>query len=121
MWLYHVDVPAPEIKDRLETDLYFESHITVEPVFDERLEELKKIAAKYEFRIAELLMKKRASDSEFRSRYDTFCTGNSKDYKQLEHRMYAFEDEAQAKGFQIWRHKIENTLLDERFPHATSN
>lgn len=108
-------------KNRFETDLYFESHITVEPVFDDKLEKLKKIAAKYEFRIAELLMKKRASDSEFRSRYDTFCTGNSKHYDQLRNRMYAFEEEAQAAGFQIWRHKIENTLLDERFPQITSD
>lgn len=105
-------VSQEEINSRFTTDLYFECHITVEPVFGERLDHLKNIVSKYDFRVAELLMKKRSSDTEFRSCYDTFCTGTSTLYDVLLARTQGVINELEAEKFQIWRYKIENTLLD---------
>lgn len=100
--------------DRFTTDLYFECHVTIEPVFEQKLEDVKEIAAKYGFRVAELLMKKRATDSEFRSRYDTFCTGHSKHYDDIQLRMLKLVFDLTEKRYLVWRYKIENTLLDVR-------
>ena len=38
-----------------EVELYLESHVTIEPVFDERREVAAKIAKQFNFRLAELL------------------------------------------------------------------
>lgn len=38
---------------------YYESHITIEPVFDDKLELASNIAIKYKFKVASLLMQKR--------------------------------------------------------------
>ncbi len=96
------------------TQLYFESHITVEPVFDERLEELKEIVGRSGFRVADLLMKKRQKDSAERSQFDTFCTARSKDWLDIVTATTTTVFVLQAEGFDVWRYKIENTLLDER-------
>lgn len=37
---------------------YYESHITIEPVFEEKLEQVKDIAATYNFRVAKLFNEK---------------------------------------------------------------
>jgi len=63
--------------------LYYESHVTVEPVFDERLEKFKEICAPHTFKPAKLLMKKRSFDTPVRSEYDTFCTGKNKNEEKL--------------------------------------
>lgn len=97
------------------TDLYYEAHITIEPVFDDRLETFKKIASAYRFRVAELLMQKRSSDTPERSQYDSFCTGRSNDYTDLHDRMALMMIELKAENFHVWRYKIEDTILDSRF------
>ncbi len=56
--------------------MYYESHVTIEPVFDDRLEEATQIAINHKFRIANLLMQKRESDLPERSKHDTFMTGH---------------------------------------------
>jgi len=106
------------IRDQYKTDLYFECHITVEPVFDERLEEFRQIAKQYAFRVADLLMKKRKSDTEERSKNDTFCTGRSASYSDINTRMLALVDKLNESGFKVWRYKIENTLVDMRTKNA---
>src|SRR6266568_417432 len=94
------------------TDYYFECHITIEPVFDERLELFRQIAARYDFRIAELLMKKSRDDSVKRSIYDSFCTGRSGVYDKLVADMQCLIRDLQDSKFIVYRYKIENTLLD---------
>ena len=96
------------------TELYFESHVTIEPVFDRRLDTFKFICMNYGFRVAELLMKKRPDDTPERSQFDTFCTGRSKFYDDLHLRMVNLVKALQENDFQVWRYKIENTLLDVR-------
>lgn len=98
------------------TELYFECHVTVEPVYGERLERLKAIAAEpgIKFRVADLLMRKRMEDTPERSSFDTFCTGRDVIYINLEERMCNLVEALFDDGFAVWRYKIENTLLDVR-------
>lgn len=93
---------------------YYECHITIEPVFDQGLEEFKSICASQNFRVADLLMMKSRSETAKRSNKDTFCTGHGKDYEELFQRMDCVVEEAQKSGFQVWRKKIEAILFDER-------
>lgn len=59
-------------------------------------------------------MKKRQEDTEERSQYDTFMTGHSKDYNDLEDRMLLIINTLQSKEFKVWRYKIEHVVLDSR-------
>lgn len=93
---------------------YYECHVTVEPCFDERLEKLKSVAAWNRFNVADLLMKKRATDLEIRSAKDSFCTSRSVDLADLSFRMERLCTELQIAGFQVWRKKIEAVIYDER-------
>lgn len=94
--------------------LYFESHVTIEPVFDERLEHLKKVCRSESFHVADLLMKKRANDSTDRSQYDTFCTGRAPTLEVLRGRMFNLLGKLNEEGFKVWRYKIEEALLDSK-------
>lgn len=94
---------------------YFESHITIEPIFDEVLEKADNIAKKHKFQIADLLMQKRAKDTPERSKYDTFMTGRGVDYEDLCTRTEKCIKELQADGLTVWRYKIEDTLMDSKF------
>lgn len=97
-----------------QTKLYYEAHITIEPVFEEHLEFLKNLSKSYKFRVAELLMKKRLEDTGERSKYDTFMTGHGTDYEDICRRTQSVIVYLKASGFKVWRYKIEDTLLDSR-------
>lgn len=94
--------------------LYFESHITIEPVFDEQREKAAKIAHEHGFRLAELLMKKRRKDIAKRSMHDTFMTSHSTQFNDIKNRTIACIQELKANNFKIWRYKIEDTILDSK-------
>lgn len=74
--------------------LYHESHVTIEPVFDERLERLKQLCNEHGFRVTDLLMQKRTA--------------------ALESRMFAFVAALRDEGFKVWRYKIEDVVLDSK-------
>lgn len=95
--------------------LYYESHITIEPVFDDRLELFKELCKPYGFKVANLLMQKRKLDTPERSRYDTFCTGRHKGYYTLEHRMIFLIKTLKENDFEVWRYKIEDAIIDSRY------
>lgn len=92
--------------------MYYESHITVEPVFDERLDRFSELCAGRGFRPAKLMMKKREKDTPERSKYDSFCTGRDKNFDALAARMHALVQDLQDNGFAVWRYKIEHVVLD---------
>lgn len=97
-----------------EVRLYLEAHVTIEPVFDERREQAAEIAQRYKFKLADLLMKKRAEDTAERSGKDTFMTGHSKSKVDIAARTMALVRTLQASGFKVWRYKVEDTLIDSR-------
>jgi hypothetical protein len=103
---------------RHTTQLYFECHVTVEPVYGRRLDELHDVALVFDFRTADLLMRKRLEDTPERSQFDTFLTARSTDYAALYKSMHHLLARLKSEGFQVWRFKIENTLLDVRMPRA---
>ena len=94
--------------------LYFEAHVTIEPVFDDRLTRFKEVCGWHGFRAAELLMKKRSTDLPERSQHDSFCTGRDQIYELLERRLRMLVQDLRREGFQVWRYKIEDTIIDSR-------
>lgn len=104
-----------KVKKRRDSRHYYEAHVTVEPCFDSDLERFKIICHDYKFHVAKLLMQKRKSDTEERSKSDSFCTGRGISYTDIESRMLALVDRLHKEGFKVWRYKIESTLLDSRY------
>lgn len=93
---------------------YYESHITIEPVFGSRLQMFKNICSVFSFKAADLLMQKDRKETAKRSAKDTFCTGRDKDFENLKNRMECLALHLRFENFQVWRCKIEAVLIDER-------
>ena len=94
------------------TQLYFECHLTFEPIMDEsRLAQLKEIAAAFKFRVATLIMVKgeRPNDR------DSFMTTRSDSFIDIENRMVECIRVLRSYNYRLIRYKIENTLLDSKF------
>ncbi len=98
--------------------MYYESHVTIEPVFDEKLEEATVIAIRHKFRIANLLMQKREADTPERSKHDTFMTGHSaateEGLVEINTRTFRLIQDLKKEGFVVWRYKIEHAIVDSR-------
>ena len=94
--------------------LYYEAHITLEPVFGDRLELARFICKQWGFKVADLLMQKRLLATPERSTNDTFATGHGKDYEDLANLMRGCIAHLISFEFKVWRYKIEDTLLDSR-------
>lgn len=91
------------------TELYFETHITIDPVEDHREAELKKLVTVFGFRLAELFMKKGG-----RSRLDSFMTTRGSNYDDVYMRTLRCVNALINAEYKVRRYKIENTLLDVR-------
>lgn len=93
---------------------YYECHITIDPVDeldDERYSELRQLAGRYGFRVAELLMKKsRANNPE-----DSFMTARNVSYEGMKKFMELEASSLNEAGFNIRRMKIEAVVYDEHF------
>lgn len=101
------------LKGSMETK-YFESHITIEPVFGHRFDSFQMCCAEFNFKVATLLMQKNRTETEQRSNKDSFCTGHSKTYDDIHERMMGLVHYLTENGFEVWRYKIEAILLDEK-------
>lgn len=97
------------------TPFYYESHIAIDPVFDEKLEQFRMLCADHRFMVADFLMQKRKHDRPERSASDLFCTGRSKSFEDLQKRMFDLTHLLISNGFKVWRYKIEQTLVDSRY------
>lgn len=95
--------------------LYFESHVTIEPVFEEKLEHFSDLCKKHKFQPAKLLLQKRKEDTPERSSKDSFCTGHGTNQKDLEQRMNNLVQDLKENNFKVWRKKIEAVLIDEKY------
>ena len=97
-----------------EARLYYEAHVTVEPVFEADLARLGEIAGRHGFRVADLHMRKRKQDTPQRSQDDTFMTARAQSSADIVARTTAVVRDLKAEGFAVWRYKIEDTVLDSR-------
>lgn len=95
--------------------LYYEAHVTIEPVFENKLTNFISICKEYKFYVATLLMQKRKEDTEERSKYDSFCTSHGQDQAELKARMFSLLNHLKKDHFQVWRYKIEIISLDSRY------
>lgn len=110
-------VEPPEASQAQKMEVrYYESHITIEPVFGERYAEFKTTSMFHGFKSTELLLQKRKEDKPERSSKDMFCTAHSKSFEDLERRMTTLTRCLRASGFKVWRQKIEAVMLDIRHP-----
>jgi len=91
------------------TELYFESHITIEPLSDAKQGDIMPIVNTYEFRIADLIMRNGRPHME-----NMFVSARSEDYKDICTRTKHVVNALQCKGIKVLRYKVENTLLDSR-------
>lgn len=103
-----------------ESQLYFEAHVTIEPVEGERLEKFSEICAKHHFRVAKLLMQKPRLETEERSNKDAFCTSRSKQYARIATDTIELVQELIDEGYVVWRYKIEDTVLDSQIDDVFS-
>ena len=101
----------------INSALYFESHVTIEPVTGERLDEFKNIARNWAFRVADLIMIK-PGVGETPSSRDSFATCRHKNYAAIEDMTAGLIHDLQAAGFDVWRYKIEDTVMDSKIHDA---
>lgn len=92
--------------------IQYEAHITSSPVFDERLTFLKKICDSYDFKVAELLMKKHGDDEPEISRLDSFCSAKDENLIRLTEHSQDLIFDLQRNNFKVSRYKIELILVD---------
>lgn len=89
-----------------KSDLYYECHITFEPVNLPERAKLKEICEEFGFRVATFIMEK---DSPIP---DAFASARAVSYATIVMLMVAVVATLNAAGFKVKRYKIENTLLD---------
>lgn len=95
--------------------LYYECHITIDPVFDERLEQFTNLCSQEKFKVAKLFMQKGVPSS-----LDSFCTGHDNDYQRMHKRMSSLVALLGGNQFVVRRYKIEAVIFDTR-RHGESN
>lgn len=94
--------------------LYYEAHVTVDPLYGYKLDHFKVICDKYGFRVADLLMQKREIDTPERSKYDTFCTGRGDNLEDLSFKLTDLIKELQKNDIHVWRYKLEDAIVDSK-------
>ncbi len=93
---------------------YYECHITVDPVFKDKLDILIAQAGNQYFRVADLVMLKEDGSSKVSTK-DAFLTGRHEDFNILYERMHELIRCLKWWGFTIRRYKIEKTILDSKY------
>jgi hypothetical protein len=95
------------------SSLYYEAHVTLEPVLDEkRHAELTELAHQNGFRVAKLLMEKGPNTK------DSFCTTRTNNQLEIERRVTNFVFALRTANFTVTRYKIEDTVIDSRIGDA---
>lgn len=92
---------------KYSTDLYYEAHVTIEPITDLVLRDrIVQLGNSHGFRMATFLMKK---DDKVP---DDFFSARGGHYEILEETVLSMVYWLQEYGVNVKRYKIENTLLD---------
>lgn len=98
----------------MKSKLYYEVHVTIDPVFDARREVADAIAKSHGFKLAKLIMRKKEAEGETPAQDDTFMTGHGQDYEDMVDRTTRLVKFLQHNDFVVRRYKIEDTLADSR-------
>lgn len=94
--------------------LYYECHITIEPVFEDRLIQLQEVASTHSFKVANLILRKSHSDPGIPAQDDTFCSAKSDNLETLRAQMLLMLENLMAFGYKILRYKIESIVIDSK-------
>jgi hypothetical protein len=93
------------------TKLYYEAHVTIDPVEDDdRITHLKGLAQPCGFRLAKLLLRKGRTPSTD----DAFLTCRTTDREEIEGRTRLMVAYLKDHGYGVRRYKIEDTLVDSK-------
>lgn len=79
------------------SELYFEAHVTIEPLADGRHDKAAALAKLYNFKLE-----------------NTSLVGHGQEYYALENRMAKLIQHLRKEGLQVWCYKIEDTIIDSR-------
>lgn len=90
----------------MKTDLYFEVHITLDPIMPESEMGilLRSLTVHHGFRVAKFVMNEQ----------DSFLTTRGTDYDDVVRRTKNMVESLRLFGFPIRRYKLENTILDTK-------
>lgn len=94
----------------MKARLYYEAHITIDPVAEGCREFVQeRLLGPWGFRLAKLLM-----DKGVPSTLDTFCTAHGTDYVNVQLRVVGAVRALQREGYTVRRYKVEDTMMDSR-------
>lgn len=94
-------------------ELYLEAHVTIAPVFGKHRDFVERVAKRYGFKLAHLVMLKEKGPDVISQR-DTFMTGHGKNIDDLVNRTQDLVADLSLEGYKIWRYKIESCVIDSR-------
>lgn len=100
--------------DSFNESLYYECHITIDPIFEEERDKLQNLIKPYKFKLANLLMQKRKEDLPELSKYDSFMTAHDKTELGMFNNMKEILKVLKLHGYVIRRYKIEKIIIDSR-------
>lgn len=99
----------------MQANYYYESHVTIEPLTtDEQIDKFTVLCRQHNFHPAKLFMQKRPSDTEERSKYDSFCSSRSRDYDTIVTNTVNLVKTLKEAGFRVWRYKVEDIQFDSK-------
>lgn len=101
--------------------MYYEAHITFEPVFGYDLDKLKFRAENLGFKVADLVMLHGAQDKyPALPRKDAFVTARGYNYESLVVKVMELVTAMAVSGIKVLRYKIEDTLCDSKIQDVLS-
>jgi len=92
----------------VNASLYYEAHVTIDPVFGEQRENAMLIAERHGFRLAELIVRKNLDDDAH------IMTGRSRDLAYLTVNLQRLVKDMQDEGYSVRRYKIEDCIVDSQ-------
>jgi hypothetical protein len=91
--------------------LYYEVHVTLDPISEQRVKVLRSVADAFGYRIAKLIMRKEGG-RDVPHTDDMFLTTRGVEYGEVVDNMVSFIRALGASNFKVRRYKIEDTLID---------
>lgn len=102
--------------EHLSDHMYYEAHITCEPMFDEHEHErFRQLCIEAHAKPAALFLRGRSRDTLQRSDIDSFATIRTTDLDMMYELLKACVRHLQNNGVKVWRYKVEKTLIDSKY------